>query len=200
MSTPRTPVTPSVTPRVIEEKKDWKTWAKDWLKQNGFKGSEAELEIASTDFEKTYRTMMGGVKDPERTSTQPQSLATAAETQQVLIDGERARVDTSVDLAGRLLPIRGQMQEQNSDAYAANLGAHTAAVSQILGDPQSKVIADQGQNRLELARLNNEYLTGRNNTLVGAMERMHTKENDPNALDYMNFVKDLGITAAMIFD
>lgn len=200
MSTPRTPVTPSVTPRVIEEKKDWKTWAKDWLKQNGFKGSEAELEIASTDFERTYRTMMGDVKDPERVSTQPQSLATAAETQAVLIDGERARVDTSVDLAGRMLPIRRTMREQDSEAYAANLGAHTAAVSQILGAPQSEVIASQGQNRLDLAAMNNEYLTGRNNTLVGAMERMHAKENDPNALDYMNFVKDLGITAAMIFD
>lgn len=200
MSTPRTPAVPSVTPRVIEEKKDWKTWAKDWLKKNGFKGSEAELEIASTDFEKTYSQMMGGVQDPERVSTQPQTLAQAAETQEVLIDGERARNQNSVDLASDLLPIRGGMSQQDSAAYASNLGAHTAAVKSILGDSQSEVIAGQNANRLALAQLNNDYLTGRNNTVIGAMERIHAKENDPNALDYMNFVKDLGITAAMIFD
>lgn len=200
MSTPRQPAQPTSTPQVIEPKKDWRAWAKDWLKKNGFKGSEEQLNMAATDFAGRYQQAMTEVKDPPRESTAPQSLAAAQEAEGLRVQGNNSNVETSLALGKGLLGLRGGMGQQDRENYAANLGAHTAAVKEILGASQSEVINDQLQNRVTLAGMNNDFLSRRSDNMINTMNEMHARENNPNAMDYLNFVKDLGITAAMIFD
>ena len=200
MSTPRQPVQPTSTPQVIEPKKDWRAWAKDWLKKNGFKGSEEQLNMAATDFAGRYQQAMADVTDPPRESTAPQSLTAAEDAERLRVQGNRSNVETSLALGKGLLGLRGGMGRQDRENYAANLGAHTAAVKEILGASQSDVINDQLQNRVTLAGMNNDFLSRRSDNMINTMNEMHARENTPNTMDYLNFVKDLGITAAMIFD